>query len=110
MDALIGYSLRGAPSGDTADLIGKANLNPAPILSLDVPSGVDSTTGQAFDPHMKATATLTLALPKTGLLSQGPQTRIGELYLADISVPPNLYEALGLSIGSIFSEKELIRI
>ena len=43
VDALIGYSLRGAPSGVSASLIRRANSQTAPVLSLDVPSGVDTT-------------------------------------------------------------------
>jgi len=42
IDAIIGYSLSGAPRGAAADLIRWANEQDAPILSLDVPSGVDT--------------------------------------------------------------------
>ena len=110
LDAIIGYSLRGAPKGKAADLIQKANQMNAPILSLDVPSGIDATTGQVFEPHIRAEATHTLALPKTGLLMDPAKSNVGELYLADISVPPKLYEKLGLQIGSIFAEREIIPI
>lgn len=47
IDALIGYGLTGAPHGTVADLIRWANDEPAPILSLDNPSGLDVTTGRA---------------------------------------------------------------
>jgi NAD(P)H-hydrate epimerase len=68
VDALIGYSLRGSPTGRAATLIEWANQQPGPILALDTPSGLDVTTGMAGTPHTQATATLTLALPKAGLL------------------------------------------
>jgi NAD(P)H-hydrate epimerase len=67
IDGLIGYSLKEAPRGTASDLIRWANTQLAPILALDVPSGVDTTTGTIFDPAIKATATMTLALPKAGL-------------------------------------------
>ena len=64
VDALIGYSLSGAPRGPAAGLIRSANAHTAPVLALDVPSGVDAGTGAVRDPAIMAEATLTLALPK----------------------------------------------
>jgi NAD(P)H-hydrate epimerase len=92
LDGLIGYSLRGAPVRRTADLIYWANSYPAPVLSLDVPSGFDAQTGTLRAPWIRADATLTLALPKCGM-AQASEA-VGDLYLADISVPPGLYEQL----------------
>jgi len=60
------------------------------VLALDVPSGVDGTSGIVFDPAIRATATMTLAPPKAGLRIPAAQVQVGELYLADISVPPTL--------------------
>jgi NAD(P)H-hydrate epimerase len=62
VDSLIGYSLTGAPRGVFADLIGWANAARAKILALDVPSGLDSTTGAAPGAAIAAQTTLTLAL------------------------------------------------
>jgi NAD(P)H-hydrate epimerase len=47
VDALIGYSLRGSPRGRAAELIDLCNRHAARVLSLDVPSGLDATTGEA---------------------------------------------------------------
>ena len=57
-------------------------------------------------------ATMTLALPKEGLRAPGVAAQVGELYLADIGVPPSLYTgpALGLNVGNIFAESEIIRL
>ena len=112
IDALIGYSLRGAPTGASAALIRAANAHVAPVLSLDVPSGLEASTGAVHDPSITATATLTLALPKEGLRAGAAKSSVGELYLADIGVPPDLYSApgLGLEVGPIFSQNEIIRI
>ncbi len=63
IDAIIGYSLRDAPTGIAASLIREVNTVAAPVLALDVPSGVDTTTGEAYEPAVTATATMTLALP-----------------------------------------------
>jgi NAD(P)H-hydrate epimerase len=110
IDGLIGYRLKGAPHGTVADLIRWANMQAAPILALDIPSGVDGTSGAVFDPAIRATATMTLALPKAGLFA--PDAQVGELYLADIGVPPSLYgePALSLHVGALFAESEILRL
>jgi len=112
IDGLIGYSLQGAPHGAAADLIRWANAQLAPILALDAPSGVDTTTRTVFDPAIKATATMTLALPKAGLRAPSVETQVGELYLADISVPPSLYmePTLALQVGPLFAQSEILRL
>lgn len=112
IDAIIGYSLSGAPRGTAAQLIRWANAHTAPILSLDAPSGTDTTSGQVFDPAIQATATMTLALPKEGLRPAMEDGVVGELYLADISVPPGLYAGPGLelSVDPVFARQEIIRI
>ena len=110
IDALIGYGLRGAPTGAARNLIQLANSSAAPILSLDAPSGLDTASGQLYDPHIHASATLTLALPKTGLLSEQGRAIVGVLYLADISVPSALYEQLGLQVGPIFAEDTIVKL
>ncbi|MEM7347952.1 MAG: NAD(P)H-hydrate epimerase [Chloroflexota bacterium] len=112
IDGIIGYSLAGAPRGMAAHLIRWTNLQEIPILALDTPSGLDTTTGTHFDPAIQATATMTLALPKEGLLNPEIADRVGELYLADISVPPELYNQpdLNLPVGPIFAENDIVRI
>lgn len=107
VDTLIGYSLRGDPRGDSRDLIDWANSAEAPVLSLDTPSGLNVTTGMAATPCVQATATMTLALPKTGLMN-APQ--VGELWLADISVPPSVYRAFGFEVGNLFEEDTIVRV
>lgn len=95
IDGILGYSLRGSPRGRAAHLIEWAVGLEAPILSLDAPSGVDVTTGQVGDPAIRADATMTLALPKTGLVGH---PNVGDHYLADISVPPSLYVRIGIIV------------
>lgn len=112
IDGLIGYSLNGAPRGLSADLIAMANRNKAPILALDVPSGLDASLGLAHQPTIEAKATLTLALPKTGLQAKDAGKWVGELYCADISVPPELYasKSIDLKVTNIYQSNDVIRI
>jgi NAD(P)H-hydrate epimerase len=111
VDGLIGYSLRGAPRDIAAELIRWANGQGTPILSLDTPSGLETTSGLAHAPTIRADATLTLALPKLGLLELRAAEFVGELYLADISVPPGLYlKALGIVVPPLFAENDIVRV
>ena len=110
VDGVIGYSLNGNPRGTAGDLIRWTNEQEVSVLALDAPSGVDASTGIVYEPAVAATATMTLALPKEGLRAQGVEEQVGELYLADISVPPALYKGLGLEVGSIFAGSDIVRI
>lgn len=110
LDAIIGYSLSGSPRGVAADLIRWANMQDVPILSLDTPSGLDVTSGTAHNPTIRATATMTLALPKQGLLKPQSSSYIGDLYLADISVPPELYTKMGIIVPPLFEKQDIVRI
>ncbi len=101
LDGLIGYSLKGAPRGAMADLIRWANEQPAPVLALDVPSGVDAGTGTVSEPAINATATLTLALPKRGLLAPAAAAHVGQLFLGDIGVPAAVYERFGIDPAEV---------
>ena len=94
VDPVIGYSLSGALHGAAYDLIDWANHQPSPVIAPDVPSGLDSTTGAAAGVHTEADLTLTLALPKTGL----DVPAVGELWLADIGIPIQVYRRLGVEI------------
>ena len=104
IDALIGYSLQGAPRGRTAELIELTNLHAASILSLDVPSGMNATTGETPGTYINPQSTLTLALPKTGLRNPAA----GKLILGDIGIPPQVYDELGITFKPIFGKDYLV--
>ncbi len=108
IDAILGYSLDGNPVGRAAELIEWANQQPAPVLSLDVPSGLDPTTGRAASPCVRADTTMTLALPKTGLL-RAPNS-VGALFVADISVPPSVFRAMGIDTETLFADDTIVPV
>ncbi|NOZ80719.1 MAG: NAD(P)H-hydrate epimerase [DPANN group archaeon] len=100
IDALLGYSARGAPRGKAAELIRKANHSGKPVLCLDYPSGLDPLTGLWHEPSFKENDVMTLALPKMHLLGNPD---IARLFLGDIGVPLKLYEQMGLVVDNPFS-------
>ena len=104
LDALIGYSLKGAPHGLVLEPIQWANGSGGPFLSLDVPSGLDVRTGIAPGEVIRPTWTLTLALPKTSLLPD----RTGALYLADIGIPVSVYQKVGILFDPPFDQRYVI--
>lgn len=110
VDALIGYGVRGDPGGRTAELIEWANAGSVPVLSLDGPSGLDLTTGRPGTPTVAAAVTLTLALPKRGLLHASSRRHVGRLLLADIGIPPEVYARLGLPPAGPFGPGPVIEL
>jgi NAD(P)H-hydrate epimerase len=110
VDALLGFGLSGPPTGPAARLIAAANAHPAPILAVDLPSGLDARTGDSYEPCIRADATLTLALPKTGLLTPTARPVIGELAVADIGIPPEVYARVGVHVGPVFAQRSIVRL
>jgi NAD(P)H-hydrate epimerase len=108
IDALLGYGQRGDPRGQTADLIGWSAGRR--VLALDVPSGLELTTGLLRTPHVTAEATMTLAAPKTGLAAANAAEAVGRLFLADISVPALVYERLGVSYETPFTRRPVVEL
>jgi NAD(P)H-hydrate epimerase len=104
VDALVGYGLQSSPKGAVAKLIRWANAVKVPIVSLDVPSGTDATTGYAPGDCIQPGWTMTLALPKTGLLPE----RTGELFLADIGIPEGVYRRMGLNYIAPFGGRSWV--
>ena len=99
--------LRGAPRGRIGELIEELTGSSATIVSLDTPSGLDVTEGSSPGAAVAAAATLTLALPKVGLRSA---SEVGDLYCGDISVPPSVYERIGVDPAPDFSVSQILRV
>ncbi len=112
IDGIIGYSLKGDPLGAPEKMIQWTNSQHSKVLSLDVPSGIELSTGTIGNPSIAADATMTLALPKKGLYGSGVIDYRGDLFLADISVPPALYSSptLALDFENPFMESDIVKL
>ncbi len=97
IDALVGYNLKGPPRGRVAELVTSFQTWSSPILSLDLPTGLDTDTGEIYEPCFAATATLTLAAPKAGFLKASARPYFGRLFLADIGIPSDIGRYLKIS-------------
>jgi NAD(P)H-hydrate epimerase len=109
VDSLLGYGSRGDPREPVAGLIRNINSSRIPVLAVDVPSGLDATTGEPNEPCILANATVTLGLLKTGFLKQESRRFVGELYLADISLPESIYRKYGQVPGR-FGTDTLLKV
>lgn len=110
VDALAGYGLEGAPKGMVAAVTDLAMMVKRPILAVDVPTGLNATTGDLSTPGIKAITTLLLDLPKRGTLLPQARAAVGELYLADLGIPRVVHERLGIRLGSLFAEGPIMRL
>ncbi|QGA84076.1 NAD(P)H-hydrate epimerase [Halomicrobium sp. LC1Hm] len=100
VDALIGYGLDGALKGTAADLVERVGDGDTHVVSLDVPSGVNATTGERAGPAVDPDRVVTLALPKTGLT--GLDARVT---LADIGIPAGVYASLDIPYSTPFDDE-----
>ncbi|MBS0380836.1 MAG: NAD(P)H-hydrate dehydratase [Proteobacteria bacterium] len=93
VDALFGSGLNRAPVGAAADLIKALNAQQQPVLALDVPSGLDSDTGVAFEPCVRASATICFVGWKRGLFTGRGSDQCGERTLATLDIPDGVFAA-----------------
>jgi NAD(P)H-hydrate epimerase len=110
IDALVGYGREGPPTGIAGALTQLAVEADKHILAVDVPSGMNATTGQVYSPAIVACTTLMLDLPKAGLLSPESRANAGTLYLADLGIPHRIPERMGIHVGGLFNDGPIVRI
>ncbi|HHY41250.1 MAG TPA: NAD(P)H-hydrate dehydratase [Thermoanaerobacterales bacterium] len=94
VDAIFGTGLKGDVKGIAKSVIEVINQLEIPVVSIDIPSGVCGSTGKILGTAVKAHQTVTLALPKIGLLLYPGAEYVGELITADIGMPVKLVEAI----------------
>ena len=86
VDALFGTGFSGEPRADAAALIEQMNAAGAPIVSVDIASGVDASTGEIAGPAVSAALTVTFYARKVGHVVAPGRFRRGELEIADIGL------------------------
>ncbi|MHB0912320.1 MAG: NAD(P)H-hydrate dehydratase [Armatimonadota bacterium] len=98
IDALLGTGLRGEVRGLAVDLIERINSAGVPVVSVDIPSGLDADTGRILGTCVRADCTVTFALPKIGLLTYPGAAAAGRLVVGEIGIPHRLYEELAVEL------------
>jgi ADP-dependent NAD(P)H-hydrate dehydratase / NAD(P)H-hydrate epimerase len=86
VDALFGTGFHGEPRADAAALIERMNASLAPVVAVDVPSGVDASTGEVAGAAVAADLTVTFHAPKVGLVVSPGRLHAGRVVVADIGL------------------------
>ncbi len=86
VDAIFGTGLSRAVDGDARTIVEAANAHPAPVIAIDIPSGIDADTGAVLGAAFEAAATVTFITRKPGHLLFPGRAHCGEVHVAEIGV------------------------
>lgn len=92
VDGLFGTGMSGAPRGRALDMIELINSSEVPVVSIDIPSGVQGDTGAVPGVAVRASHTVTIGRPKLGLLFYPGKAQVGEMTVADIGFPDKIVQ------------------
>jgi hydroxyethylthiazole kinase-like uncharacterized protein yjeF len=106
VDALLGTGFQGEPRGAVADAIGAINRSGATVIAVDVPSGVDASSGEVAGEAVRATATVTFHAGKPGHWIAPGKSHAGELEVIDIGIPRGapMHASAGLLTAAVLGE------
>jgi NAD(P)H-hydrate epimerase len=96
VDAVFGTGFNGVPRGLSGTVIGQMNACGRPVLAVDVPSGLNATTGIAEGECVNAAWTCTMGLSKRGFYIDHGRACVGKLHVVDIGVPRKAIEQVGV--------------
>lgn len=90
VDALLGTGVRGGLTGLLKELVGQINKMGAPVLSIDLPTGMETDTGTVEGTCIQASTTVTMAYLKSGLLLSPGREHAGDVIVANIGIPGSI--------------------
>ena len=100
IDALLGTGLKKNVEGDLAEVVAAINASGLPVVSVDIPSGLDADTGSVLGTCVKAGFTVTMGALKKGFLNPKARHWTGEIVVADIGFPKELLADLETKDGN----------
>ena len=108
VDALLGTGLNSPVQGLMAALIQRVNQLRAPVLAVDIPTGLSADTGEVLGAALKAQVTVTYGWPKLGQVLPPGRDYVGRLWQVDISIPPNLARETPVSLAEAREMRALL--
>jgi hydroxyethylthiazole kinase-like uncharacterized protein yjeF len=110
VDAMLGTGLGGDVRGDYADAINAINASGAPVLAVDIPSGLCADTGRVLGSAVQADLTVTFIGLKRGLFTQHGPDHTGVVQFSDLAVPAEVYAAVPAHCARLELEALLERL
>src|SRR6202795_750549 len=94
VDAIFGTGLNAPLSGLIESVVADVNASGIPVIAIDLPSGLSADSAEPIGPSIEAGLTVTLAAPKLPLVLPPGETRAGDIVIADIGIPADVFEGL----------------
>lgn len=104
IDAIFGTGLAGPIKGVSAKVVNFLNNTGLPIIAVDLPSGLDADTGKVEGECIKADVTVTMGLPKRGLLLYPGANFVGKIEIADIGIPSTVIELQDIKVNLLSTD------
>ncbi|HEV2037082.1 MAG TPA: NAD(P)H-hydrate dehydratase [Candidatus Eremiobacteraceae bacterium] len=95
IDGLLGTGSSGPLNEPHRTWVNEINIASREVIAVDIPTGVDASSGMVPGPAVTATATVTMAAPKVGMLLYPAASYVGELWVAHIGIPPAILADVG---------------
>jgi ADP-dependent NAD(P)H-hydrate dehydratase / NAD(P)H-hydrate epimerase len=105
VDALFGTGFDGEITGYMKELVERINSSGIPVLSVDIPSGLHTDTGEYTGACIKANRTVTMALPKIGHFFFPGKEMSGKVSVVNIGVPPKVVEEENINLNLLMEEE-----
>ncbi len=105
IDAIFGTGIRGPVQEPWASYIAAVNAAGANILSIDIPSGLPGDPAEEPGPHVRSQLTVTIGLPKAGMLLGAGLRATGQVVVADIGFPRELLEDPAITLNLMTAEE-----
>jgi hydroxyethylthiazole kinase-like uncharacterized protein yjeF len=94
VDAIFGTGLNAPLTGLIESVVADVNASAIPVVSIDLPSGLSADSPDPIGPSIEAGLTVTLGAPKLPLVLPPGETRAGDIVIADIGIPGEIFESL----------------
>ncbi|MBC5825408.1 MAG: NAD(P)H-hydrate dehydratase [Candidatus Eremiobacteraeota bacterium] len=95
IDGLLGTGTSGALREPYRAWVNEINIASRDVIAVDIPTGIDASSGMVPGPAVSADATVTMAAPKVGMLLYPAASYVGELWVAHIGIPPSILADVG---------------